>query len=199
MGNLFIVLGVSGSGKTSLVRAVAGEDVQYSEYAMPGIRRLVTTTTRLPRAGEQEGKDYYFRTPMQFEDDWTSGALLERASYGSHQYGLWRTEVEQTLAQGDGIIIMEVVGAQVITAWKPDTHLIGIIPPAIEVLGERMRVRGDLPNVIAHRLEAIASEQARITALVENHPYAHTIDNSQAFDNALRELRTYIGCMRHGY
>lgn len=141
-GTLFIVSGPSGAGKTTLINKVR-------EQLDPlGIRLYfsVSHTTRKARAGEEEGKNYYYVTPERFEEMARNGEFLEHAHVHAHRYGTSRAEVEGRLDRGEDVIVdIDYQGARQI-AGHPDLKSrslnVFIFPPSIEALERRLHDRG---------------------------------------------------------
>ena len=125
----------SGGGKTSIAQGLLSlrKDVGYS----------VSCTTRPPREGEVEGKDYHFKTLDEFTHGKSSGDFAESAEVHGHLYGTLRSEVERVLASGRHVIMdIDVQGAKQFTNAFPDSVLIFILPPSTSVLVERLEARG---------------------------------------------------------
>jgi len=124
----------SGGGKTSIARQLLAErnDLGYS----------VSCTTRPPRPGEIDGKDYYFRSQPEFEAARGSGEFAESATVHGHLYGTLRSEIKRVLAAGKHVIMdIDVQGAQQFAAVFPQSVLIFVVPPSISTLVERLRAR----------------------------------------------------------
>lgn len=124
-GRLFVVSGPSGVGKDSLLGRLY--------QSMSGIQQSVSATTRAPRQGELDGRDYYFLDHAEFETDIEQGYFLEYARYGPDFYGTPRRKVDALRAQGmDVVLKIEVQGAEQIKNLVPDATLIFIMPPNME-------------------------------------------------------------------
>ncbi len=144
-GTLYVVTGPSGVGKGTVLREVKKKaDFTYS----------VSATTRPPREGEQDGREYYFLTKKQFERKIKAGLFLEYASYVGNYYGTPLEPVEKTLANGEDVLLeIEVQGALQVKEKKPDAVLIFIAPPSLEELRSRLLGRGsESEEVIEKRL-----------------------------------------------
>jgi guanylate kinase len=125
----------SGGGKTSIAQGLLAQrkDVGYS----------VSCTTRPPREGEVEGKDYHFQSLDEFKNGRSAGDFAESAEVHGHLYGTLRSEVERVLASGRHVIMdIDVQGAKQFTNVFPDSVLIFILPPSTGVLVERLEARG---------------------------------------------------------
>lgn len=133
----------SGGGKTTIAQQllVARQDVGYS----------VSATTRPPREGEVDGRDYHFRSLKDFKRGQAAGEFAESAEVHGHLYGTLRAEVQRVLASGKHVIMdIDVQGTRQFAAAFPDSVLIFIRPPSAEALLERLEARGteDLKSLI---------------------------------------------------
>ena len=151
---LFVVSGPSGSGKTSLCRA-------WMEHC-PRLRLSVSSTTRPPRPGEVDGRDYHFLSPDEFERQLADGAFLESALVHGNRYGTRKADVERMLAGGfDVLLEIDWQGARQVAAKLPEAFRIFIMPPSLDELRRRLTARGqDSAEVVARRLAAAESEMA---------------------------------------
>ena len=151
-GKLIVISGPSGSGKSTVVnKAIRGrDDMCFS----------TSVTTRSPRPGEVDGKDYYFIDPQRFREMVEQGELLEHAEYVAHSYGTPRAFVEQKLDAGLNVILdIEVQGARQVREKMPEAVLIFIVPPSLDELRRRLENRGtDAPDVIEARLLRASEE-----------------------------------------
>jgi guanylate kinase len=154
-GKVFVITGPSGVGKGTLIERLLD--------AVPELELSVSATTREPRAGEVDGRDYHFLTPEEFRRRLEAGDFLEHASYSGNYYGTLREEVERRLAEGRSVVLeIEVQGArQVRDAMGDDAVLIFIAPPDEAALRARLEGRGtDSPEAIAQRLRTAEVELA---------------------------------------
>ena len=153
-GKLFVISGPSGAGKSTVVfKATEGrDDVCFS----------TSVTTRKPRPGEVDGKEYLFVDLEQFDEMVKNNELLEHATYVANSYGTPRAYVEKQIDAGiDVILDIEVQGARQINEKKPDTVKIFIIPPSLQDLERRLRGRGtDTERAIEARLIRARQEYA---------------------------------------
>jgi len=174
-GRLFIVSGPSGSGKTSLCAAW----LQQS----PQLRLSISCTTRAPRPGEVDGRDYHFLSHDRFEAQRDQGAFLESARVHGNLYGTRQRDVERLLAAGSDVLLeIDWQGAAQVADKMPQALRIFILPPSIEELRKRLTGRGqDSEEVIARRIAAAEAEMAHAD---EAH---HRIVNLD-FSAALAEL-----------
>lgn len=145
-GKLFVISGPSGAGKSTVVfKAMEGRnDVCFS----------TSVTTRKPRPGEVDGKEYFFVELNRFKEMVENDELLEHAEYVANSYGTPRAYVEEKLSEGMNVILdIEVQGARQVNQKKPEAVKIFIIPPSLEELERRLIGRGtDTPRAIEARL-----------------------------------------------
>jgi guanylate kinase len=155
VGKVFVITGPSGVGKGTLIEQLLER--------VPELELSVSATTREPRPGELEGRDYHFLSPEEFRRRLEAGDFLEHASYSGNYYGTLRSEVERRLAEGRSVVLeIEVQGArQVRDALRDDAVLIFIAPPDEAVLRERLEGRGtDSAEAIEQRLRTAEVELA---------------------------------------
>jgi len=142
----------SGGGKTTIARELLRKrsDLGYS----------VSCTTRAPRAGEVNGKDYYFLTPAEFEQKREAGEFAESADVHGNMYGTLRSEVERVLTAGKHVVMdIDVQGALQFTRVFPDSVTIFVLPPSAETLLERLRRRQtESRDQLARRLQSALQE-----------------------------------------
>ncbi len=174
-GRLFILSAPSGAGKTSLARAMIER--------VGGVRFSVSHTTRAPRPGEEDGRDYHFVDTAGFEAMIEAGAFLEYARVFDHYYGTARSEVETALARGiDLVLDIDWQGARQVRAAWPEAVSIFVLPPSRAALRERLQGRGqDSAEVIERRMRAAVSESRHYDE------YDYLIVNDR-FETALDEL-----------
>ena len=152
-GILVVVSGFSGAGKGTVMKRLMEK---YDNYALS-----ISVTTRNPRPGEEEGREYFFRTKEEFESLIKEDALIEYAQYVENYYGTPRSYVEEQLEAGRDVILeIEIQGARKIKKKLPEALLVFVTPPSMKVLKERLTGRGtETAEVIAERL-ARASQEA---------------------------------------
>lgn len=153
-GLLYIVAAPSGAGKSSLVNAVLAADAR--------LRLSVSHTTRAPRAGEQNGREYFFVDVARFEEMRAAGDFLEHAFVHGNWYGTSKAQIEAARTQ-DRDVVLEIdwQGARQVRAAFPDAVSVFILPPSMQVLEQRLRTRAtDSEAAIARRLAAASSEIA---------------------------------------
>lgn len=151
-GRLIVISGFSGAGKgTIMKRLVAG----YDRYKLS-----VSVTTRLPREGEVEGEDYFFRSQEEFDKMIQNDHFIEYARYVGKSYGTPKKFVEEKLAEGKNVLLeIEIQGALQVKAKYPQAQLIFIAPPDAETLVNRLTRRGtESPEVIRSRLARAVKE-----------------------------------------
>ena len=133
-GNLIIISSPSGGGKGTLIREVRA--------AIPEIAYSVSLTTRAPRWGEEDGRDYHFVTPQEFNDCVESGGFLEYAEVHGNMYGTSKAQTERyTTAGRDVILEIDVQGATSVMSKAPEAVSIFILPPSFAVLQARLTSR----------------------------------------------------------
>lgn len=188
-GDLFILSSPSGAGKTTLIRRVLSDPRIGSE----SIHFSVSHTTRDPRPGEVDGREYYFVTPERFRALESSDGFLEHARVHDRSYGTTREEVEPRLQAGiDVLLDIDVQGARQVRSRIPDAVKIFVFPPSRTILEERLRARAsDTPESVARRLAAAETEMS------EWGEYDYAIINDD-LEVAVDELRSIIVARRAG-
>lgn len=152
-GILIVVSGFSGAGKGTIMKELLKK---YEEtYALS-----VSATTRSPRPGEQEGREYFFRSVEEFEKMIAKEDLIEYAKYVDNYYGTPRTYVEEQLERGRDVILeIEIQGALKVKEKFPETLLLFVTPPSAAELKRRLEGRGtETPEVIASRMKRAREE-----------------------------------------
>ena len=153
-GKLFVVTAPSGAGKTSLINALLKDD--------PRLKLSVSYTTRAPRPGERNGREYHFVDDATFLGMRERGEFLESAEVHGFRYGTSKKVISEALARGDDLILeIDWQGARQVRALYPGCVGIFIHPPSVEELERRMRDRGqDSDAVIRRRLDNAREELA---------------------------------------
>lgn len=160
-GHLVVLSGPSGVGKTSILRSVMRHT--DSVFSTSG-------TTRLPRPGEIDGREYHFLDRDDFEARITSGEVLEWAEYGGNLYGTLRSEVVPLLASGSNVVLdIENEGGKQIKASFPEAVLIFVRPPDLFELERRLRSRGDTSDADIEKRLSVAEHQIREAETVYDH------------------------------
>ena len=154
-GILVVVSGFSGAGKGTVMKRLLEK---YNDYALS-----ISVTTRNPRPGEEDGREYFFRTKEEFEKLIKEDALIEYAQYVENYYGTPRSYVEEQLQAGKNVILeIEIQGAMKVKEKIPEALLVFVTPPTVEELEKRLKGRGtETAQVIAERL-ARAGEEAKV-------------------------------------
>ena len=176
---LFVITGPSGVGKaTVLSRLLKNIDNVYVS---------ISATTRKPRQGEVNEKDYFFMEREEFEKLIKEGKFLEYAEYVGNYYGTPAGSVNEMLKNGKDVILeIEVQGALKVKEKCPDANMVFIIPPSFSALEFRLRSRGtESDDVIAKRLEKARSEYL----MVDKYDYIVINDD---IDKAADEIRAII-------
>lgn len=157
-GILVVVSGFSGAGKGTLMKELLK---RYDNYALS-----ISATTRSPREGETDGKEYFFVSKDRFQDMIAQGQLIEYAQYVNHYYGTPREYVESQMAAGKDVILeIEIQGALKVKKRFPDTLLLFVTPPSAQELKRRLVGRGtETIEVINARLHRAAEEAAGMEA-----------------------------------
>ena len=182
-GNLFVVVAPSGAGKTSLVNDLLSRE--------PNIRLSISFTTRQPREGELQGREYHFVTREAFEKMIEALDFLEHANVFGNYYGTSRRWIAEQLA-GEHDVLLEIdwQGAQQVRKLFP--HMVGIfiMPPSLEELRRRLERRGkDAPETIARRLSGARED---ISHVLE---FEYIIVN-ESFDSAATDLHAVVRATR---
>lgn len=134
-GQLYVVSGPSGCGKDTIVQRLLKK--------RKNTWLSVSCTSRSPRSGEIDGKDYFFLTPQEFEKRIDEEDFLEYAKYADNYYGTPRSSIEEHLNKGeDVILVIEIQGALKVKELLPETLFIFILPPSMEELRKRLEGRG---------------------------------------------------------
>jgi guanylate kinase len=148
---VLVVTGPSGVGKGTLIRRLL--------EMRPDYRLSVSATTRAPRQGEEEGRDYHFLTEQEFERRLAAGDFLEHALYAGNYYGTLKQEVDR--APGNLVLEIEVEGARQVKQRLPEATQVFIAPPSDETLRQRLEGRKtDTPEAIERRLARAKEELA---------------------------------------
>ncbi len=178
-GKLFVITAPSGAGKTSLIKALLEDE--------PGLRLSTSYTTRKPRPGEQNGREYHFVDEPRFLAMRDRGEFLENAEVHGNRYGTSRKVITETLERGEDLILeIDWQGARQVRSLYPDCIGIFVLPPSIEELERRLRARGqDAESVIRQRL---ANAQAELTHAGE---FKYAIINND-FNIARQELASIV-------
>jgi guanylate kinase len=192
-GNLFIVAAPSGAGKTTLVKMLLERD--------GGIQLSVSYTTRAPRPGEADGREYHFIDVPAFLAMRGRGEFLECAEVHGNHYGTSRAWIERQMAAGQDILLeIDWQGAQQVRKVFPGSTGIFILPPSVEELERRLTGRGqDSAGIIARRVAAALDEMRHVREfdyVIINNKLSEAIEDLQTVVRAVR-LRTASQLDRH--
>jgi guanylate kinase len=178
-GKLFVITAPSGAGKTSLIKALLEDE--------PGLKLSTSYTTRKPRPGEQNGREYHFVDEPTFLAMRDRGEFLENAEVHGNRYGTSRKVISETLERGQDLILeIDWQGARQVRSLYPECIGIFVLPPSLEELERRLRSRGqDAEAVIRERL---ANAQAELAHAGE---FKYAIINKD-FNIARQELASIV-------
>jgi guanylate kinase len=176
VSGILVITGPSGVGKGTLIRLLLDR--------FPRMALSVSATTRDPRPGEEDGVDYRFLSPEEFQRRIDAGEFLEWAEYAGHRYGTLKSELER---DADPLVLeIEVQGARQVRERVPEATSVFIAPPSDEALRTRLVGRGsDGPEQIERRL-AVAREE-----LAAREEFDHVVVNDD-LDAAVQELADLV-------
>jgi len=178
-GMLFVISGPSGVGKTSLCNCMTA--------TAPNVKGSISCTTRAPRPGERDGREYFFVSPETFDGYVATGAFLEWALVHEERYGTLRSQVEAGTAAGfDMLLTIDVQGAENLRAAMIEARYIFILPPSWATLEARLQQRGSEDEEIRRRRLRVARQELR-----QYTAYDYAITNDQ-LDTAAEALRAII-------
>ncbi|WAA10656.1 guanylate kinase [Fervidibacillus albus] len=179
-GLLIVLSGPSGVGKGTVRKAVFSEpDVQFA-YS-------ISATSRPMRPGEVDGVDYFFKTREQFERMIERDELLEYTEYVGNYYGTPVDYVQKTLAEGKDVFLeIEVEGAKQVRKKFPEGLFIFLIPPSLQELESRIKLRGtESIHLIENRL-SVAKDELKMMGL-----YDYVVENDQV-ENAVQKIKAIV-------
>lgn len=178
-GILIIVSGFSGAGKGTIMKKLMGD---YDNYALS-----ISATTRNPRPGEVDGREYFFKTVEEFENMIENDLLIEYAQYVGNYYGTPKEYVESMLDQGKDVFLeIELQGAMKVKEKFPDTLLVFVTPPSAGVLKKRL---------VERNTEDMATINARLSRASEEADYLEKYDYlliNDDLDKCVKELHNII-------
>ncbi len=183
-GILLVLSGFSGAGKGTLVKKLLEE---HEDYAIS-----VSMTTRNPRPGEVDGRDYFFVSKEKFEETIAANGFVEHACYVGNYYGTPKAYVEEQLNAGKNVILeIEIQGAMNVKKIYPDCLLLFITPPSAEELERRLRGRGtETDEVIAGRLARAYEESQGMDA------YDYIVMNDD-LEECATEVAALVDAVKH--
>ena len=186
IGHLYIVAAPSGAGKTTLVRMLLEND--------PAIRVSISCTTRAPRPGEEDGREYHFVDVPGFVERVSRGEFLEWAEVHGNYYGTSKSWIEAEMTAGRDVLLeIDWQGAQQVRKAFPEAIGVFILPPSLVTLKERLSGRGtDSAEVIARRIAAARDEMRH----VDEFDYVIINDHLQ---QALGNLLSVVSASRLQY
>ncbi len=154
MSSLLVLSGPSGVGKTTIAKKVR---------ELPGVVRVMTTTTRARRAQEVDGRDYRFLTREAFEEEIARGAFLEHAEIDGNLYGTPKAEIEKQISAGKVVLVdIDPQGAKSVKALGLPAFFVFIAPPDLEELKRRLEGRkSESPEAVKMRLERAVREMGQ--------------------------------------
>ncbi len=178
-GLLLVISAPSGGGKGTILKELFAQE--------ENLRLSVSATTRQPRPGEENGKQYFFLSREEFETKIQTGQMLEYAEYVGNYYGTPREPVERWMDQGRDVVLeIEVKGGAQVKKLMPECVSIFILPPSMQVLEKRLRGRGT---------EEEAAIQQRLAKAREEIPHAKEYDYvvfNDRLEDAVSDLRAII-------
>ena len=185
-GHLYIIAAPSGAGKTTLTRLLLGNDAE--------IRLSISTTTRAPRPGEQDGREYHFVGVDEFRRMAAAGEFVEWAEVHGNYYATSRRWIEEAIASGQDVLLeIDWQGARQVRAAFPEAIGIFVLPPSLEILEQRLSGRRtDSPQTIARRLAAAREEMRHVDE------FDYVIINAD-LTRALADLVAIVGAARLQY
>ena len=174
-----MITGPSGVGKGTLIKLLLER--------CPGLQLSVSATTRQPREGEVNGREYHFLSRQDFDQRVENGEFIEHAEYAGNRYGTLRSELERP---ADGIVLeIEIQGARQVRETLPEAYQVFIAPPSLEDLERRLEGRAsDSEEQIARRMEVAPVEMAA------QEEFSRVVVNA-SLDEALEELVSIAATM----
>ena len=181
----FVVSAPSGTGKTTVCRAIVAED--------DAIEFSISHTTRAPRSGEENGVHYHFVSREAFADLVKTGGFVEHAEYAGNRYGTSWAAIDAPLERGRDLLLeVEVQGARQLRDRRPDARFVFLLPPSMDELERRLRGRGtDSEDAVRARLAAVESELAAV------HLFDYAVINEE-LEPTIGAVREIVAAERDG-
>ncbi len=182
-GLLYVITAPSGAGKSTLISKLLVDE--------PGLTLSVSFTTRPPRPGEKDGREYHFVDLPKFEAMLERGEFLESAEVHGHRYGTSQKVIDEVLARGRDLVLeIDWQGAEQVRRLYPESIGIFILPPSMAELERRLRARAqDKEEVIRRRLKNAVVEMSHSVE------FKYAIINNN-FDDARQDLRSVVRAER---
>jgi guanylate kinase len=175
LARVFVITGPSGVGKGTLIRGLMER--------LPELELSVSATTRSRRPGEQDGADYHFLSPEEFDRRIAAGDFVEHADYAGRRYGTLRSELDRRVGAGVPVVLeIEVQGARQVREAMPGAVQVFIAPPSLEALRTRLVGRGTDDQQEVERRLRVAEEE-----LAAQSEFGHVVVNDR-LEDALDEL-----------
>lgn len=178
-GVLIVISGFSGSGKGTLMKKLTAD---YDNYALS-----ISMTTRQPREGEVNGREYFFVTKEEFEDRIATDGMIEYASYCDNFYGTPKAYVEEQLENGKDVILeIEIQGAHKVKEIYPEALLLFVMPPSARELYRRLKGRGTETDEVIQKRMARAVEESEG---IDTYDYIVVNDN---LEDCIAQINTIV-------
>ncbi|MBR4719837.1 MAG: guanylate kinase [Lachnospiraceae bacterium] len=183
-GILLIISGFAGSGKGTIVKGLLSN---YDNYTVS-----ISATTRAPRPGEEDGRDYFFVSREKFEEMIANDEFLEYAQYVDNYYGTPRKYVNSMLDEGRDVILeIEQQGALQVKAERPEAVLMFVMPPSVQEIYNRLKKRGtESEEIIMKRMR----QGAREAGVIEKYDYL--IINDDRYE-CIRNVHNTVCCAKY--
>jgi guanylate kinase len=170
-GKLVVIAGPGGVGKDTIIKELLA---RRKDLKFP-----ISTTTRAPREGETDGKDYTFVSQEEFNKTIEEDGFLEHATFGKNQYGTPKKELLQSLEEGSDVVtILELQGVEQIKKAYPESSIVFLTPPSMETLRERMSGRGDAEKDVENRMDIANKEMVKGPTLADYIVVSDDVDRT---------------------